>query len=79
MAGHDEGPLRCAEPTTARRTPLRAPPLPKGDRGQFLVEKLTELGVTDFVPLRTARSVVHPGEARHEKLERHVIEASKQA
>ena len=47
-----------------------------GDRGQFLVEKLTELGVTDFVPLRTARSVVHPKDI--DKLRRHVIEASKQ-
>jgi 16S rRNA (uracil1498-N3)-methyltransferase len=53
-----------------------AAPLPRGDRGQFLVEKLTELGVTDFVPLRTARSVVHPKDA--DKLRRHVIEASKQ-
>jgi 16S rRNA (uracil1498-N3)-methyltransferase len=50
-------------------------PLPKGDRAQFLVEKLTELGVTTLVPLRTARSVVHPREAR---LQRYVIEASKQ-
>src|SRR4051812_2349257 len=28
-----------------------AAPLPKGDRTQFLVEKLTELGVTAFTPL----------------------------
>jgi 16S rRNA (uracil1498-N3)-methyltransferase len=55
-----------------------AAPLPKGDRGQFLVEKLTELGATSFVPLRTRRSVVHPGETRIEKLHRYVIEASKQ-
>lgn len=55
-----------------------AAPLPKGDRGQFLIEKLTELGVTSFVPLSTERSVVHPRETRIEKLERHVIEASKQ-
>jgi 16S rRNA (uracil1498-N3)-methyltransferase len=55
-----------------------AAPLPRGDRGQFLVEKLTELGVTHFVPLRTQRSVVHPSDAKREKLERHVIEASKQ-
>jgi 16S rRNA (uracil1498-N3)-methyltransferase len=55
-----------------------AAPLPRGDRAQFLVEKLTELGVTGFVPLRTARSVVHPGDARREKLRRYVIEASKQ-
>jgi len=55
-----------------------AVPLPKGDRAQFLVEKLTELGVTRLVPLRTARSVVHPGESKHDKMARWVIEASKQ-
>jgi 16S rRNA (uracil1498-N3)-methyltransferase len=53
-----------------------ASPLPKGDRAQFLVEKLTELGVTEFVPLRTERSVVHPRDM--DKHRRHVIEASKQ-
>jgi 16S rRNA (uracil1498-N3)-methyltransferase len=57
---------------------LVAVPLPRGDRAQFLVEKLTELGVTDLVPLSTARSVVHPREAKLERLQRHVIEASKQ-
>jgi len=55
-----------------------AAPLPKGDRAQFLLEKLTELGVAAFVPLRTGRSVVHPGDFRLEKLRRFVIEASKQ-
>jgi 16S rRNA (uracil1498-N3)-methyltransferase len=55
-----------------------AVPLPKGDRAQFLVEKLTELGAAVLVPLRTARSVVHPGETRLERLQRYVIEASKQ-
>jgi 16S rRNA (uracil1498-N3)-methyltransferase len=53
-------------------------PLPKGDRAQFLIEKLTELGVTAFVPLSCARSVVHPRESKLEKLHRYVIEASKQ-
>jgi 16S rRNA (uracil1498-N3)-methyltransferase len=55
-----------------------AAPLPKGDRAPFLVEKLTELGATAFVPLRTARAVVQPREAKLERLRRHVIEASKQ-
>jgi 16S rRNA (uracil1498-N3)-methyltransferase len=55
-----------------------AAPLPKGDRAQLLVEKLTELGATCLVPLRTARSVVHPREGRLDKLQRYVIEASKQ-
>lgn len=55
-----------------------AAPLPRGDRAQFLIEKLTELGVTTFVPLACQRSVVHPREGKQEKLERYVIEASKQ-
>lgn len=65
----------------SRELPMRlevAAPLPKGDRGQFLIEKLTELGVTTFTPLETERSVVHPGEAKLDKLKRYVIEASKQ-
>jgi 16S rRNA (uracil1498-N3)-methyltransferase len=64
-----------------RELPFRltfAVPLPKGDRADVLVEKLTELGVTDLVPLSTARSVVHPRDAKLERLQRHVIEASKQ-
>lgn len=55
-----------------------AAPLPKGDRAQFLIEKLTELGTTTFIPLETERSVIHPREGKLEKLERYVIEASKQ-
>jgi len=45
---------------------------------QFLVEKLTELGVQRFVPLSCARSVIQPGEGKLDKLRRYVIEASKQ-
>jgi 16S rRNA (uracil1498-N3)-methyltransferase len=52
--------------------------LPKGDRADFLVEKLTELGVTRFVPLVTARAVVQPKASVVEKFSRAVIEASKQ-
>lgn len=55
-----------------------AAPLPKGDRAQFMIEKLTEIGVSRFVPLRTERSVVHPQDNKLEKLQRYVIEASKQ-
>jgi 16S rRNA (uracil1498-N3)-methyltransferase len=55
-----------------------AAPLPKGERTDFLVEKLTELGVTTFTPLRTERSVVLPREAKLDRLRRHVVEASKQ-
>jgi 16S rRNA (uracil1498-N3)-methyltransferase len=66
-------------PARERVSPLEvAVPLPKSDRASFLVEKLTELGVTVLAPLRTARSVVHPRETRLEKLQRTVVEASKQ-
>jgi 16S rRNA (uracil1498-N3)-methyltransferase len=52
--------------------------LPKGDRADFLIEKLTELGATRFVPLVTARAVVQPKASVVEKFARAVIEASKQ-
>jgi len=52
--------------------------MPKGDRGDFLIEKLTELGVTDFTPLATERSIVKASDAKTDKLRRAVIEASKQ-
>jgi 16S rRNA (uracil1498-N3)-methyltransferase len=52
--------------------------LPKGDRADFLIEKLTELGATRFVPLITARAGVQPKASVVEKFERAVIEASKQ-
>jgi len=52
--------------------------LPKGDRGDFLVEKLTELGVTRLTPLVTTRTIVRPKEARLDTLHQAVIETSKQ-
>jgi 16S rRNA (uracil1498-N3)-methyltransferase len=52
-------------------------PLPKGDRQRWIVEKAVELGVTRLVPLVTERSVA-TGERGGEKLDRYVIEASKQ-
>jgi 16S rRNA (uracil1498-N3)-methyltransferase len=52
--------------------------LPKGDRADFLIEKLTELGVSRFIPLITERSIVRPKETIVEKYRRGVIEASKQ-
>ncbi len=55
-----------------------AAPIPKGDRGDFLIEKLTEIGATTFVPLRTERSVIHPKSDRPDRWTRAVIEASKQ-
>jgi 16S rRNA (uracil1498-N3)-methyltransferase len=52
--------------------------MPKGDRGDFLIEKATELGVTDFTPLMTERGIVKVDADKLEKMRRAVIEASKQ-
>ena len=52
--------------------------LPKGDRQRWLVEKATELGMARLVPLVTERSVAQPVASALVRLERSVIEASKQ-
>lgn len=52
--------------------------LPKGDRQKWLVEKLTELGTARLVPLVTSHGTVKLHDRGEEKLERAVIEASKQ-
>ncbi len=51
---------------------------PKGDRLRWMIEKMTELGVDRFIPLKTTRSVVDPSESKLEKLEQTVIGACKQ-
>ena len=53
--------------------------IPKGDRFRWLVEKLTELGVSKLQPLITQRSVVTPRESKLDKQEQYVIEACKQS
>ncbi len=52
--------------------------LPKGDRQKWLIEKVVELGVSQIVPLRTARGVAQPVDQALARLGRSVIEASKQ-
>ena len=52
--------------------------LPKGERQRWLVEKATELGVTELIPLTTERSVSEPTDRAVQRLQRTVVEASKQ-
>lgn len=52
--------------------------LPKGDRVDWLIEKCTELGVVELIPLRTTRSVVDAGAGKLERLRQHVFTACKQ-
>lgn len=60
------------------RITLAAAP-PKGERLRWLIEKGTELGVDRLIPLRTARSIVDPGEQKIAKLEQTSIAACKQS
>jgi 16S rRNA (uracil1498-N3)-methyltransferase len=52
--------------------------LPKGDRQKFLIEKVVELGANRFIPLKTARSVAEASAKVIDRIEKQVIEASKQ-
>jgi 16S rRNA (uracil1498-N3)-methyltransferase len=52
--------------------------LPKADRARWLVEKATELGVSQLVPLVTQRSNDRQSPSALDKLRRAVVEASKQ-
>lgn len=67
-----------ADPGPQRPRLIVAASPPRGDRLKSMVEKLTELGVTEFIPLRTVRSVVDPRQSRLEKLRGTVIGAMKQ-
>src|SRR5690606_23984550 len=54
--------------------------VPKGQRADWMVEKLAELGVSRFVPLATARSVVHPeGRGKLDRWRRLATEAARQS
>jgi 16S rRNA (uracil1498-N3)-methyltransferase len=54
--------------------------IPKGDRADWMVEKLSELGVDRLVPLQTARGVVIPGgKNKFERWERIAVESAKQS
>ena len=68
------------------RTPLPEPPVPvtlvcafpRGQRGDWIVEKATELGVAAITPLPAERSVMQPGGGRLERWQRIAIEAAEQ-
>ena len=52
--------------------------LPKGDRQKFMIEKMVELGVTEFVPLITQRGVAAANEKSMQRIEKQIVEATKQ-
>jgi 16S rRNA (uracil1498-N3)-methyltransferase len=53
--------------------------VPKAARADWMIEKLSELGVARFVPLITDRSVVHPeGKGKIDRWQRLAVESAKQ-
>ncbi|MEZ4501878.1 MAG: RsmE family RNA methyltransferase [Dehalococcoidia bacterium] len=74
--------LRLGVPVTSLEEP-RVPvtlccAFPRGERGDWLVEKATELGVAAFVALDAERAVLKPGEGRFDRWSRVAIEAAEQ-
>jgi len=51
---------------------------PRGGRGDWLVEKATELGVSSFVVLESDRAVLHAGDGRFDRWRRIAIQAAEQ-
>jgi 16S rRNA (uracil1498-N3)-methyltransferase len=51
---------------------------PRGSRGDWIVEKTTELGVSRLVPIASGRAVLRPGDGRIERWRRIAIEAAEQ-
>jgi len=52
---------------------------PKGERADWLVEKLSEIGVSVWQPVVCGRSVVEPGKGKLDRWRRIAIEAAKQS
>lgn len=68
-------PVTTPRPLPAIRLLVAAP---KSDRLRWLIEKAAELGVARVSLLQTARSVVHPGAGKLDKMHAAVIAACKQ-
>ena len=62
----------------ATRMMIVAVALPKGDRARSVIEKSVELGAWGLIPLVCRRSVALPGQGLINRLQRYVIDASKQ-
>ena len=74
----DIGEIRPASSPSFQWTIASA--IPKGPRADWMIEKLSELGTTAFVPLLTSRSIVVPaGIAKVERWRRISSEAARQS
>ena len=71
---------RIGEPSAIGLRIVVASAVPKGERADWMIEKLSELGVDRFIPLAAERSVVLPeGKSKHERWVRIATESAKQS
>ncbi len=68
-----------ADPDASRRTVVIASAVPKGKRLAWMIQKLAELGVSEFVPVAFRRSVARWSAAKSSRMEKIAIEAAKQS
>jgi 16S rRNA (uracil1498-N3)-methyltransferase len=80
--GHEHATVAVSEvlpPTDSFHLTI-ASAVPKGERADWMIEKLSELGVSHFIPLATQRSVVLPGGTnKRQRWERLAVESAKQS
>lgn len=80
-----DGSVRIGSTITAADAAIRsgwtiAAAVPKGERADWMVEKLSELGTGEFLPLAAARSIVLPeGKNKRERWVRIATESAKQS
>jgi 16S rRNA (uracil1498-N3)-methyltransferase len=66
-------------PRPGLRAVTVASAVPKGSRLDWMVEKLAEVGVAEFIPVRFSRSVAEAGAAKRKRLEKIALAAAKQS
>ena len=71
--------ITAAKDQPVQKKVILATAVPKGDRFDWLIEKVTELGVSQLIPLTTSRSVVDPRSSKLDKLRQTVVAACKQS
>ncbi len=73
--------IRLLEQLARPRLPrvVVAAAVPKGARLDWMIEKLAELGVAEFIPVRFARSVAELGGGKQRRLEKIAVAAAKQS
>lgn len=67
------------EEAPPRRRVIVATAVPKGERADWLIEKGTELGIHELIPLRTSRSTVDPRDHKLDRWRQQAIAACKQS